>query len=291
VVALDESLAPVPNLRIDPASARTYATAPSVPSPSRVAHQFTVVIPPSGEVILQARASLSSGFDRQYARRTNFEQAHALQKRRDPFVYQFAVRGPSGPVHIDAAPDTVASARVIDGVVHAAAATRRPLPLGLTLGIGPAVSSLPATPPTVTGEPGPTQLVQGLVRASLELVLPHRDALALALEAGSDLHDGHHVGGALVYQLYTPVWPYLPLGGHLDTGVSCDFWQSRGVGQGPPSAPTLRCGPRLGLSANVAFISIAPSVDLFPIREPIVGSAESRWTAHYRVAILGTVGL
>ena len=98
VLPLDDALSQVAEVRIDPASGTSYATAPGGPTPRRVAHQLTIEIPPSGEVILQATATLSSGFDRQHLRRTNFEQAHALQKRTDPFVYQFAVRGPAGAV-------------------------------------------------------------------------------------------------------------------------------------------------------------------------------------------------
>jgi hypothetical protein len=282
VVALNEAQVPAPEVRMDPASAAVYATAKGPPARPRVLHQLALQLPPGGELLLDASAMLSSGFDREHWRRNNFEQAHALHKRPDAFVYQFAARGPAGPVVVRAEPDTVAQARLQGDVVRAAAAARRPPPLGLTLGLGPAVSSLPG---------GSGTLTQGLLRASLELLLPHRDAVALALEAGSDLQAGHHLGAALLYQLYTPVWPYLPLGGHLDAGVACDFWQSLGAGQGIAGAPSMRCGPRLAIGLNAAFIGLSPSLDLFPLSEPVAGSSESHFTAHYRVAILGTVGL
>lgn len=291
VVPSDEVLPPVPEVRIDPGSAAVYEVGP--PPPDRppaglLAYLLTVEIPGSGEIILRASATLSSGLDRRHWRRTNFEQAHALHKRRDPFVYQFAVRGPAGPLTVIAEPGTAASARVIDGVLRAAAAAPRPSVVGLTVGLGPAVSSLA---PDSAGGAAPL-LVQGLLRASLDVLLPHRDALAFSVEAGSDLRDGHHLGGALVYQLYTPAWPYLPLGGHLDLGVSCDLWQSRGVGLGLSGAPSLRCGGRLGILANVGYVGIAPSVDIFPpLSEMAPGSTETRFTAQYRVAILVTVGL
>ncbi len=293
VVPSDEALPPVPELRIDPGSAAVYeggAPPPGRPVAGLFTYLLTVEIPGSGEISLRASATLSSGLDRRHWRRTNFEQAHALHKRRDPFVYQFAVRGPAGPLTVLAERGTVASARSIDGVVRAAAAAPRPSVVGLTLGLGPAVSSLAPDPPGVAG-PAPL-LVQGLVRASLEVLLPHRDALALSVEAGSDLRNGHHLGGALVYQLYTPAWPYLPIGGHLDLGVSCDLWQSRGVGLGLQGAPSLRCGGRLGILANVGYVGISPSVDIFPpLSEMAPGSTETRFTAQYRVAILVTVGL
>ncbi len=293
VVQLEENLPPAPQVRIDPQNASVYTLSGSpaadpaqLSPPARAAHYITVEIPQSGEVTLEARATLSSGFDRKHWRRTHFEQAHALQKRKDPFVYQFAVRGPAGPVAITAAADTAAQVRVIDGVIHASAATRRPPGVGLTVGLGPAI----APPPQ--DDPASGLLVKGLLRAALDIVLPHRDALALSVEAGSDLQDGHHVGAALVYELYTPAWAYLPIGGHLDVGATCDFWQSRGVGLGLKGAESLRCGGRLGLTANVGFIGIAPSVDIFPpLHELTAGSAETRWTAQYRVAILVTVGL
>ena len=292
VVSSDTVLPPVPELRIDPGSGAVYEAGAPPPGPPAglVAYLLTVEIPASGELFLRARATLSSGFDRRHWRRTNFEQAHALHKRSDPFIYQFAVRGPAGPLVVIAEPGTVASARVLDGVVRAAAAARRPPVVGLTLGLGPAVAALAPDPPGAAG-PAPL-LVQGLVRASLDVLLPHRDALALSVEAGSDLRDGHHVGGALVYQLYTPAWPYLPLGGHLDLGVSCDLWQSRGVGLGLAGAPSLRCGGRLGILANVGYVGISPSVDIFPpLSQMAPGSTETRFTAQYRVAILVTVGL
>lgn len=304
VVVLEELLAPAPEVRIDPKSAAVY-TLPAPPqaqaerrdpidrtAPERVAHLITVEIPQSGTAVLRATATLSSGFDRWHWRRTNFEQAHARLKRKDPFVYHFALRGPAGPIAVLADADTTAQGRTIDGIIHASAAARRPAGVGLTVGIGPAIGAPP--PPDGQGgpEPAPDLLVQGLVRAALDVLLPHRDALALSVEAGSDLRAGHHVGAALVYQLYTPAWPYLPLGGHLDVGASCDFWQSRGIGLGLAGAPSLRCGGRLGLSANVGFVSLAPSVDIFPpLREPAAGTAETRFTAQYRVAILITVGL
>lgn len=297
VVPLEENLPPVPQLRIDPQSAAVYtlsgppaAEAGPLSPPARAAHYITVEIPPGGEVTLQASATLSSGFDRKHWRRTHFEQAHALQKRKDPFVYQFAVRGPAGPVAISAAADTAAQVRVLDGVIHASAATRRPPRVGLTVGLGPAIAAPP--PLDAQGLPASGLLVSGLLRAALDILLPHRDALALSVEAGSDLQVAHHVGAALVYQLYTPAWAYLPIGGHLDVGASCDFWQSRGVGLGFAGAESLRCGGRLGLTANVGFLGIAPSVDIFPpLQELTAGSAETRWTAQYRVAILVTVGL
>lgn len=292
VVPSDEIRPPVPELRIDPGSAAVYEVGapPDRPPAGLVAYLLTVEVPGSGELVLRASATLSSGLDRRHWRRTNFEQAHALHKRRDPFVYQFAVRGPAGPLTVIAEPGTAASARIVDGVLRAAAAAPRPSVVGLTLGLGPAVASLSPDPP---GSAGPTPLlVQGLLRASLDVLLPHRDALAFSVEAGSDLRDGHHVGGALVYQLYTPAWPYLPIGGHLDLGVSCDLWQSRGVGLGLPGAPSLRCGGRLGILANVGYVGIAPSVDVFPpLSEMAPGSTETRFTAQYRVAILVTVGL
>ena len=297
VVPLEENLPPAPQVRIDPQSAAIYtlsgppATDPAQLSPSaRAAHYITVEIPQSGEVVLQARATLSSGFDRKHWRRTHFEQAHALQKRKDPFVYQFAVRGPAGIVAIEAAAGTAAQVRVLDGVIHASAAARRPKGVGLTLGVGPAIAAPP--PQNAPGMPASGLLVQGLLRAALDILLPHRDALALSVEAGSDLQAGHHVGAALMYELYTPAWAYLPIGGHLDVGATCDLWQSRGVGLGLSGAESLRCGGRLGLTANVGFIGIAPSVDIFPpLHELTAGSAETRWTAQYRVAILVTVGL
>lgn len=287
VVPNPEAATPPPELRIDPGSAAVYAVSPPGPPAARLVYQLTVEVPESGELLLRARATLSSGLDRRHWRRTNFEQAHALQKRRDPFVYQFAVRGPAGPLTVLAEAGTAASARLIDGVVWAAAGARRPSVIGLTLGLGPAVAALSPEPAGAA-----PLLVQGLLRAALDVLLPHRDALSLAVEAGSDLRDGHHVGGALVYQLYTPAWPYLPLGGHLDLGVSCDLWQSRGVGLGLAAAPSLRCGGRLGILANVGYVGISPSVDIFPpLHEMVAGSTETRFTAQYRVAILVTVGL
>lgn len=292
VVPSDEVRPPIPELRIDPGSAAVYEVGapPDRPPAGLVAYLLTVEVPGSGELVLRASATLSSGLDRRHWRRTNFEQAHALHKRRDPLVYQFAVRGPAGPLTVIAERGTAARARIIDGVLRAAAAAPRPSVVGLTLGIGPAVASLAPDPPGSAGSA--PLLVQGLLRASLDVLLPHRDALAFSVEAGSDLRDGHHVGGALVYELYTPAWPYLPIGGHLDLGVSCDLWQSRGVGLGLQGAPSLRCGGRLGILANVGYVGIAPSVDVFPpLSEMAPGSTETRFTAQYRVAILVTVGL
>jgi hypothetical protein len=297
VVPLDEPLPPAPDRRLDPASAAVYAQAPGREPPARFGHLLTLALPPSGEVILRASATLSSGFDRQRWRRTNYEQAHALHKRADPFVYQFAVRGPDGPVTVVSPPDTAARARLIGGVVHAAAAARRPPPVGLTLGIGPAVSSLQAPLGSLPGDQPPRpQLVQGLVRASLDILLPQRDALALSAEVGTNFTDGHHVNGALVYQLYTPVWPYLPIGGHLDVGASCDLWQSRGPGFGLAAAPSLRCGPRLALGLNALFAGLSVGADVFPLSEPDPYAPGGPGTAnhvvlHYRVAVLATVGL
>lgn len=299
VAALDEVLPPVPEARIDPGSAAVYTLPAPPPAPAerrdrpaaeRVAHLITVEIPPSGTAVLCATATLSSGFDRRHWRRTNFEQAHARLKRKDPFVYHFALRGPAGPLKLLAGADTAAQGRMLDGVIRASAAERRPAGVGLTLGIGPAIGPAPPPDGQAGTEPAGDLLVQGLVRAALDILLPHRDALALSVEAGSELRADHHVGAALVYQLYTPAWPYLPIGGHLDLGASCDLWQSRGVGLGLSGAPSLRCGGRLGLAANVGFVSLAPSVDIFPpLRETAAGS--THFTAQYRVAILVTVGL
>lgn len=304
VVPLDAALAPVPELRIDPGSAAVY-TIPArqkspaeprdpvaPPAPERLAYLITVVIPPSGTAVLRATATLSSGFDRWRFRRTNFEQAHARLKRKDPFVYHYALRGPAGALSILTAADTTARGRMLDGVVHASAAARRRPGIGLTVGIGPAIGAPPPPAAQAGSAPAPDPLVQGVCRLALDFLLPHRDALALSVEAGSDLRADHHAGAALVYQLYTPAWPYLPLGGHLDVGATCDLWQARGVGLGLPGAPSLRCGGRLGLAANVGFVSLAPSVDIFPpLREVMAGTAETHFTAQYRVAILITVGL
>ena len=167
------------------------------------------------------------------------------------------------------------------------------LPLAVTLALGPAVQSLPSNPADPQLLEAPTRLTEALLRASIELLLPHRDALALSVEAGSDFRSSHHLGTALVYQLYSPVLPYLPIGGHLDLGVACDLWQSLGEGQGLALLPSLRCGPRAALALQVKSLGISPSLDLFPQRRTASGEPPtvSALDLHYRFAFLFTVGL
>lgn len=297
------------DVRIDPASGKVYARdpVPRAPRP-RFRHVLTVELPAQGSaesatestIEIEATVGLSPGFDRRRWRETGFERAHALHTRRDPFVYQFAARGPGGPLTLRPPPRGPASARIEeDGSLRVAAAERYVSPVGLTLGLGPAVWNRPAylaPEPLVVdenGQPVPpkTALWQGLVRASLDFLLPHRDALSLGAELGTDLRGGHHAGAALVYQLYAPAWPFLPVAAHVDLGATCDLWQSAGPGQDEAKSSSLRCGVRAGLAAHVRFVGLSPSLDLFPVRERDPQSAESRWTARYRFALLLQVGL
>lgn len=294
-----------PDVRVDPASGKVYARdpVPRAPRP-RFRHVLTLDLPatgaPESAIEIEATIGLSAGFDRRRWRETGFERAHALHTRRDPFVYQFAARGPGGPLTLRPLPRGTASARVDeDGSLRIAAAERYVSPVGLTLGLGPAVWNRPAhlapqpLPIDENGQPIPpkTALWEGLLRASLDVLLPHRDALSLGAELGTDLQGSHHAGAALVYQLYAPAWPFLPVAAHLDLGAACDLWQSTGPGQDEAKSSSLRCGVRAGLAAHVRFVGLAPSLDLFPVRERDPQSTESRWTARYRFALLLQVGL
>jgi hypothetical protein len=272
---------------------------------------LSLEVPASGELELEAAMPLSAGFDRRRWRETGFERSHALHLRRDPFVYQFAARGPARPLQLVTPPGTSAAAQLDGdtGRLLCAAAERRALPLGLTLGLGFAVSDQAVTepwppPPDPRSAPGreppSTRTVwQGLLRASLDLLLPHRDAVSLAADVGSNLRgDGtgqHHVTAAAVYQLYAPAWPFLPLSAHLDLGGACDLWQSAGRGLGLGGSPSLRCGPRLSLGVAARWVAIVPTIDVFPQREPdptaAPGGAAERWTARYRFALLLAGGL
>lgn len=293
------------DIRIDASSGEVYArdSVPRAPRP-RFRHVLTLLVPatgaPEGMIEIEAIIGLSAGFDRRRWRETGFERAHALHMRRDPFVYQFAARGPGGPLTLRPPQHGSASARVDeDGSLRIAAAERYVSPVGLTVGLGPAVWNRPGylapEPPSVdeNGQPvaPKTALWQGLLRASLDVLLPHRDALSLSAELGTDLRGSHHVGAALVYQLYAPAWPFLPLAAHADLGATCDLWQSAGPGQDEAKPSSLRCGIRAGLAAHVRFVGIAPSLDLFPVRERDPQSAEPRFTARYRFALLLQVGL
>ncbi|MFO0579285.1 MAG: hypothetical protein U1A78_35230 [Polyangia bacterium] len=309
-VERDDAAPPEPSaaedVRIDAQSGAVYSREP-VPAPGRpprprFRHVLSLEVPAAGELELEAALSLSAGFDRRRWRETGFERGHALHLRHDPFVYQFAARGPAGPLQLVTPPGTSAAARA-DGATSRlllAAAERRALPLGLTLGLGFAVSDQAAPagpsadPPVDPGlEPSQRTVWQGLLRASLDLLLPHRDALSLAADVGSDFTGQHHVTAAAVYQLYAPAWPFLPLSAHLDLGGACDLWQSAGRSQGLGDAPSLRCGPRLSLGLAVRSVGLLPSIDVFPQREPdpAAGAAAERWTARYRFALLLTGGL
>lgn len=293
------------DVRIDPSSGKVYARdpVPRAPRP-RFRHVLSLELPatsaPESMLEIEATIALSAGFDRRRWRETGFERTHALHMRRDPFVYQFAARGPGGPLLLRPPSSGAASAGVHeDGSLRIAAAERYVSPVGLTLGLGPAVWNRPAylsLEPVSVDENGQpvapkTALWQGLFRASLDFLLPHRDALSLAAEIGTDLRGSHHAGAALVYQLYAPAWPFLPVAAHLDLGAACDLWQSAGPGQDEAKPSSLRCGIRAGLAAHVRFVGLAPSIDLFPVRERDPQSAESRLTARYRFALLLQVGL
>lgn len=294
-----------PDIRIDPASGKVYARdlVPRAPRP-RFRHVLTVELPATGSaasaIEIEATIGLSPGFDRRRWRETGFERAHALHTRRDPFVYQFAARGPGGPLTLRPPPRGSASARAgEDGSLRVAVAERYVSPVGLTLGLGPAVWNRPAylsPEPSVVDEngqtiPPKTALWQGVLRASLDFLLPHRDALSLGAELGTDLRGSHHAGAALVYQLYAPAWPFLPVAAHVDLGAACDLWQSSGPGQDEAKSSSLRCGVRAALAAHVRFMGLSPGIDLFPVRERDPQGTESRWTARYRFALLLQVGL
>ena len=256
-------------------------------------HLLQLDFPTQGSLPLQLETTLVSGLDRYSRRRSHFEQAHALHARIDPSVYLYEAEGQLAPLQLHSPPKTTTTMDVAGRRLQVTATEKPPLPLAVTLALGPAVQSLPAdTAPPQNPEP-PTRLTEALLRASVELLLPHRDALALSVEAGSDFRASHHVGTALVYQLYSPVLPYLPIGGHLDLGVACDLWQSQGEGQGLAQLPSLRCGPRAALALQVKFVGISPSLDLFP--QPRAASGEpptlSALDLHYRFAFLFSVGL
>lgn len=256
-------------------------------------HQLQLDFPTQGPLQLQVETTLVSGLDRYSRRRSHFEQAHALHARIDPSVYLYEAEGQLAPLQVTSAPKTTTSMHLAGRRLQVTATEKPPLALAVTLALGPAVQSIPVG----TADPQPlelpTQLTEALLRASFELLLPHRDALALAVEAGSDFRSSHHLGTALVYQLYSPVLPYLPIGGHLDLGVACDLWQSQGGGQGLAQLPSLRCGPRAALALQVKFLGISPSLDLFPQTRAPSGEPPtlSALDLHYRFAFLFSVGL
>jgi hypothetical protein len=256
-------------------------------------HQLQLDVPTQGSLPLQVETTLVSGLDRYSRRRSHFEQAHALHARIDPSVYLYEAEGQLAPLQLHSPPKTTTTMDVAGRRMQVTATEKPPLPLAVTLALGPAVQSIPADPADPQRLDAPTRLTEALLRASVELLLPHRDALALSVEAGSDFRASHHLGTALVYQLYSPVLPYLPIGGHLDLGVACDLWQSQGGGQGLAQLPSLRCGPRAALALQVKFVGISPSLDLFP--QPRAASEASPTLSaldlHYRFAFLFSVGL
>lgn len=256
-------------------------------------HQLQLDFPTQGPLQLQVETTLVSGLDRYSRRRSHFEQAHALHARLDPSVYLYEAEGQLAPLQLHSPPKTTTTMDVAGRRLQVTATEKPPLPLAVTLALGPAVQSLPLNPADPQRLDAPTRLTAALLRASVELLLPHRDALALAIEAGSDFRSSHHVGTALVYQLYSPVLPYLPIGGHLDLGVACDLWQSLGEGQGLAQLPSLRCGPRAALALQVKSLGISPSLDLFPQRRAASGEPPtvSALDLHYRFAFLFSVGL
>lgn len=299
-VAQAAAPAPAAEVRIDPASGAAYAPE-ATPAPDGAAaptprasfvHTLSLIVPASGRLRLQAAARLSSGYDKRHWRRTAFEQSHLLHDRHDVFVYQFAARGPTGGIELAPPPPrTRASAAELQGTQHVAAAEQRAFPLGLTLGLGLAVGpdSPPGTPPQPTDSRTDGR-VEGLLRIAADWLLPWRDALSLAAEAGSNAHAGHHAGLALTYQLYTPAFSYVPIAGHVDAGAVCDLWQTYfggNVGSG-----SQRCGARLGAAVLAKFVGLSASVDLFPYR--LVAAApdvEPGTKMLYRVGLLATVGL
>jgi hypothetical protein len=231
-------------------------------------HLLQLDFPTQGPLQLQVETTLVSGLDRYSRRRSHFEQAHALHARIDPSVYLYEAEGQLAPLQLHSPPKTTTTMDVAGRRLQVTATEKPPLPLAVTLALGPAVQSLPLNPADPQRLDAPTRLTAALLRASVELLLPHRDALALAVEAGSDFRSSHHLGTALVYQLYSPVLPYLPIGGHLDLGVACDLWQSLGEGQGLAQLPSLRCGPRAALALQVKFWASAPASTCFPSPEP-----------------------
>ncbi|MCS6914113.1 MAG: hypothetical protein NZ890_12840 [Myxococcota bacterium] len=277
---VEQAPAPEPpaaqDVRIDPDSGRPYARAPLRQGPAVLyIHRFAGVVPPSGQLELRAAAVLSSGFDRKRRRRQVVEQTHLLHRRPDFFVYHFAARGPGGQITLGRPPNTVAQARMVDGVLRIAATARRPLPLAATFGLGLGLS----------GADGGEQALshQGLLRASLDLLLPWGDALATSVDGGSDLAQHHHLTCALVYQLYSPSIPFtlVPLGGHLDVGPAVETW------------PTLRPGIRLGLGLHVGPMGLLLSADLFPEQAPSPeeGDAPQARRLRHRIGLLLSLGL
>lgn len=254
-------------------------------------HLLQLDFPTQGPQQLQVETTLVSGLDRYSRRRSHFEQAHALHARIDPSVYLYEAEGQLAPLQLQSPSKTTTTMHAEGSRLQISATEKPPLPLAVTLALGPAVQSVPLNPADPQPLEAPTRLTAALLRASVELLLPHRDALALAVEAGSDFRSSHHLGTALVYQLYSPVLPYLPIGGHLDLGVACDLWQSQGLGQGLAQLPSLRCGPRAALALQVKFVGISPSLDLFPQPRAAEAPTLSALDLHYRFAFLFTVGL
>lgn len=254
-------------------------------------HLLQLDFPTQGPQQLQVETTLVSGLDRYSRRRSHFEQAHALHARIDPSVYLYEAEGQLAPLQLQSPPKTTTTMHAEGSRLQITATEKPPLPLAVTLALGPAVQSVPLNPADPQPLEAPTRLTAALLRASVELLLPHRDALALTVEAGSDFRSSHHLGTALVYQLYSPVLPYLPIGGHLDLGVACDLWQSQGLGQGLAQLPSLRCGPRAALALQVKFVGISPSLDLFPQPRAAEAPTLSALDLHYRFAFLFTVGL
>ena len=144
--------------------------------------------------------------------------------------------------------------------------------------------------------PPPRRSSRGCLRASLDILLPHRDALAVSVEAGSDLTPTTTLAG---------LWSISSTAQCCPTCRSADTWMSAPPAtSGSPSGPGLilpahrRCAVDLGwqLGLNVVFFGLSPSVDLFPLREPDPYAPSGpaprpAGLAYYRVAILGTVGL